>query len=431
MGKKFRLLPGFGGDMPVSKLENSYGVRKPYIISHEDGCLKFTQYSFLKEWKAERKMVEELNKEGNPRALERHETDRKIRKTIEKCKLRKSVVFATPRKVDGLQPNLQSLYDYMDAHMDVKKSIYARMGTWPDSVLLEGAPKIYGNKVIVTDDYFYPLRRFGKKPGQKVVQTWHACGAFKMFGKDGTEVYAELDRLSHKDYDLVSVSSEHVRKIYADAFRIPVEKVQALGVPRTDALFDEEANAAIREEVYAVYPEIRGKQVIVYAPTFRTSGGADRKVFQPDLDWGVLSENLREDQIFLICPHPVMQNEIVPPVYDNIKVVRDFSTDKIMRITDLLITDYSSVIFEFSVFGKPIVFYCYDYDEYNRDFYLDYETDLPGDILKTQKELLAYLTAGEFIPSEKLESFRAKFMDACDGHSTERVAEAIVKLLKE
>ena len=116
-----------------------------------------------------------------------------------------------------------------------------------------------------------------------------------------------------------------------------------------------------------------------------------------------------------------MTERILPETYDNILEIRDTATMDMMLVSDLLITDYSSVIFEYSLLNKPIVFYCYDYDSYERDFYLDYERDLPGELLRTQEELTAYLRQEDYTVSEKQEAFVTKYMGACDGHSTERL----------
>ena len=111
-----------------------------------------------------------------------------------------------------------------------------------------------------------------------------------------------------------------------------------------------------------------------------------------------------------------------------------------MMAADLLITDYSSVMFEWALMGKPIAFYCYDYDSYERDFYLDMDTELSGPILKEQEELHAFLreqhlpdAAGSEAghPADdnvKSSKFFNKYLGACDGHSTERIVSLIRKL---
>jgi CDP-glycerol glycerophosphotransferase (TagB/SpsB family) len=241
-------------------------------------------------------------------------------------------------------------------------------------------------------------------------------------------MFPGVDALTHQYYDLVSVSSEYVRSIYAQAFDIDIDKVQALGSPRTDLLFDEKKKEAMRSKVLAKHPELQGKQVILYAPTFRDIPGIPRSDFAPRIDFAKLSAAMRENQVFALCPHPVMTKQIVPAGYDNILEIRDCTTMEMMMVSDLMITDYSSVIFEYALLKKPIVFYCYDYDDYDRDFYLDYEEDLPGELFKQQDELEAYLQKGVFKPDEREARFVEKYMSACDGHSTQRIARAIEAL---
>ena len=98
-----------------------------------------------------------------------------------------------------------------------------------------------------------------------------------------------------------------------------------------------------------------------------------------------------------------------------------------MIASDMLITDYSSVMFEYALLRKPMGFFCYDYDDYDRDFYMDFDNELPGPLLRTQEELTEYLRQDEHPLMDDFENFYNKYMGACDGHSTER----IVALIKE
>ena len=111
---------------------------------------------------------------------------------------------------------------------------------------------------------------------------------------------------------------------------------------------------------------------------------------------------------------------------ENIRVVRDFPTNDMMMVSDILITDYSSVIFEYALLKKPIIFFCYDLIYYDRGFYLRYPEDLPGEIYQTQKELTEYLQdTSKHVLSEKYEVFVKKYMGACDGKSGRRIADII------
>jgi CDP-glycerol glycerophosphotransferase (TagB/SpsB family) len=289
-------------------------------------------------------------------------------------------------------------------------------------------------KVIVTDDYNRYLRVFPLRPEQRVIQIWHACGAFKKFGKDGSNIAGKLETSTHMQYNLVSVSANNIRNIYAKAFQIDVDKVAALGCPRTDIFFDEKEVQRRKDEIYTKYPQLKDKFMILYAPTFRDKGkDKDRMTFKPKLDFKKLSANLKENQIFVVAPHPLMKNHIPPKGLKNVIQIQDISTNDLMLISSMLITDYSSVIFEYALLHKPILFYCYDLLEYNRGFYLKYPEDLPGDVLYTTDELIEYLADEQKCNtvSEKYDDFVNNYMSACDGHSSERIAKLINEYVED
>lgn len=335
--------------------------------------------------------------------------------------IRNRVVFFSIRKDGELEGNAKALYPYVKG----RKKIYARMLPHSKAYKLYMYYVTATAKVIVTDDYDRYLRGVGLRESQRVVQLWHACGAFKKFGQRGTNLKKATDLATHAQYNLVTVSGQDIRSIYADAFDVNQDKVLALGSPRTDMFFDEAYKTQVRRKVYAAHPELEGKEVLLYAPTFR-EGTSGRSVFTPELDFEALSRDLAEDQMLIICPHPVMKNDILPHPFGNIQVLRDFSTNDYMFISDMLITDYSSVIFEYVLLHKPIAFFCYDLAAYNRGFYLNYPDDLPGEVYRNQEELTDYLKCREkHYPDEKCERFIQRYMTACDGHSSERIAGVI------
>ena len=336
-------------------------------------------------------------------------------------RVKDQVLFYTIRRDGELEGNARALYP----HIRCKKVVAAKMLPHNVFTKLRMYYLTIVSKVIVTDDYDRYLRHFQLRQNQRVVQLWHACGAFKKFGQRGTNMSLPADRATHAQYSMVTVSSNRIRGIYADAFDLDVHRIKALGCPRTDIFFDEGFIADTKEKVYRAHPEFRGKYVILYAPTFRDIGD-DRTVFEPDLDFEKLSRDLLPDQMFVVCPHPVMKNKIVEQEFDNICVIRDFSTNDMMHVSDMLLTDYSSVIFEYALLRKPIAFFCYDLLNYNRGFYLNYPDDLPGDVYENQRDLTEYLTSPDkHVLTERYEKFIEKYMSACDGHSCERIAGII------
>ena len=340
---------------------------------------------------------------------------------LKKKKLQNKVTFVSVRSNGELEGNALALYPYING----EKKICAYKLPHDNEAALAMSEAVLTSKVIVTDDYVKYLRYFPLRPEQRVVQLWHACGAFKKFGQRGTNLSLPEDRATHAQYNLVCVSGENLRSIYADAFDVNYNKVKALGCPRTDDYFNKHLITKTKREIYFRHPSLIGKSVLVYAPTFRDVG-CDRSEFHPELDFDRLSKDLLPNQVLLICPHPVMKNDILPKKYKNIRVMRDFSTNDYMLISDMLITDYSSVIFEYALLRKPIAFFCYDLPTYDRGFYLNYPEDLPGDVYTNQEELPDYLTHPEkHILTNKMNSFVDKYMSACDGHSCERIANLI------
>ena len=346
---------------------------------------------------------------------------------LKKEKLQNKVTFVSIRSDGELEGNALALYPYING----EKEICAYKLPHDNDAALAMSKAVLTSKVIVTDDYVKYLRYFPLRPEQRVVQLWHACGAFKKFGQRGTNIPVPTDIATHAQYNLVSVSGENVRSIYADAFDVNYQKVQALGTPRTDDYFNKKLISKKKRQIYLKHPKLLFKSVIVYAPTFRDTDG-NRNEFHPEIDFDRLSKSLLPNQVLLICPHPIMDAPILPHEYRNILEVRDFSTNDYMLISDMLITDYSSVIFEYALLGKPIAFFCYDLLRYDRDFYLKYPDDLPGDVFKTQEELTEYLRNPEkHVLTDKYTTFVKKYMSACDGHSCERIAQLINSYMEE
>lgn len=423
-GQTIRLMPSKDSFMGLKRnSKHNYYICGDYLVRDEDGWLHFDNNSQLNRFADEMRFAAEAY------AGRLFKNDRKMlkefrsRNRVENSTLESRVAFISTRASDRLLRNMEMIWNAID----LPKVMYCRARLNKNPEYLREAIKIIStSKVVVLDDYV-DLRGYNKKPGQKFVQLWHASGAGKKFGSDGSEKLPSEDAMFHREYDLVTVSSEAARKAFASAFSLPVEKVIATGVARTDDFFDEKHIASAIDRVYGTYPEFKDKKILMYAPTIRDVKGRARRRFIPELDFDALSEVLGKDRILVICPHPLMIDQILTKEYNNIKEVRDIATNDIMFVSDLLITDYSSVIFEYSLLRKPMAFYCYDYDIYDRDFYMDFDNELPGPLLRTQEELASFIGQEEYPLAENYDEFSHKYMGACDGHSTER----IVKLIKD
>ena len=291
-------------------------------------------------------------------------------------------------------------------------------------------------RLFVVDDYFFPIYVVQSRPGTTIVQTWHACGAFKKVGysvldKSFGADAALIDRVRiHANYDICLVASQAAAPHYAEAFRQPLDRfVSRLGIPRTDLFFDEplkeRAMAAIRDR----YALPAGKRVLLYAPTFRGDRISDAHATD-DLDLALLRELLGEDHVVLVRLHPFIRARM--------RLHRELSgfavdvsdhpdINELMLVSDVLITDYSSAIYEFALLDRPMVFFAPDYPEYERErgFYFDYRSGVPGPIFTATRPLAEHLRAGAF-DLERVRRFRDASFDVADGHASERFVDEIV-----
>lgn len=419
---EFMLNPAYKKVGISRDVKGSYVIKDNFIIKRIGAKLRIYDNTKLNRLRCYLSLRRNGLKTADQKWLDDWKRDSEITKINRKKKLKNQVAFISIRTDNEISSNFKAVYNAVKSN----KKVYCKMGMFTEEESAYKAANIIAeSKVLVVDDYLYYLRKYGKKKGQTVIQLWHAAGAFKKFGQDGTKLFLPIDRSYHRDYDAVIVSAEEVRGAYASAFNVDLDKIKALGVARTDAFFNEDYIEMEKQKVYNHYPQLKDKEIILYAPTFRDIKEFGRAFFRPRLNFDRLSEQLSENQVFVICPHPVMTEDILPKEYDNILEIRDLNTSTVMMSADLLVTDYSSVIFECSLLNTPMLFFCYDYDEYARDFYLDYEKDLPGRIVYNEGELFKALAEYKEYPENSLTEFKSKYMAACDGNATERVAAFI------
>jgi CDP-glycerol glycerophosphotransferase (TagB/SpsB family) len=291
-------------------------------------------------------------------------------------------------------------------------------------------------RVVVVDDYYFPLYVIDPRPGTTVIQVWHACGAFKKFGYSvlvksfgADEAFARRVRL-HANYHVCLVSSRSAAPHYAEAFRQPLERfVSHLGIPRTDVFFDDARIAGAQAEVRRRYAIPADRRVILYAPTYRGDSVTAAR-FDAGLDLALLHATLGDDHLVLVRLHPFIRSAApIPSELAGFAVdVSDHpDIDELMLVSDVLVTDYSSAIYEFSLLGKPICFFAPDLDAYERErgFYFDYRTGVPGPVFETTDALARHLRAGEH-DLDRVARFRDASFDVADGGATRRVVDELI-----
>ncbi|MBR1599166.1 MAG: CDP-glycerol glycerophosphotransferase family protein [Lachnospiraceae bacterium] len=259
----------------------------------------------------------------------------------------------------------------------------------------------------------------------KLVQVWHGCGAFKRFGYGGAN---KLTEKYYNDYYFTAVSSPEVVDIYAESMGQNRDKVLPIGVSRTDVFFNQEYIKQCNKEIRDRYNIDRDKRIILYAPTFR--GNVQEARSPRLLDTGKLYDGLGGRYVILYKGHPAVKES--PKVDEEHKdFLIDASEEKIAALmcsADCCITDYSSLIFEYALLGRPMYFYAYDYKEYvtERGFYYGYDEFVPGDIYYNEEELVKGILRTDDKAVSRIDAFRERYMSACDGDSTRRIIDRLL-----
>ncbi len=256
------------------------------------------------------------------------------------------------------------------------------------------------SEIIIIDDYHPIIYRFNYGKKVKIAQLWHACGAFKTFGYSrlGKEGSLRFDSKAHRCYTHAFVSGEGIRKYYAEAFGIPIENVYATGVPRCDALCSGDT-------------EKRDKFTVLFAPTFRGNGAESAFYPYEKLDLDRLAEKCNEKGMRIIFKmHPFIKDRVPISERHNDLLIDQSEireVNSILNEADLVITDYSSIIYEAALLNKPMLFYTFDLDEYteSRDFYEEYKSFVPGKIVYTFDELIKSIDEKDF-EQNKVQAFK-------------------------
>jgi CDP-ribitol ribitolphosphotransferase len=292
--------------------------------------------------------------------------------------------------------------------------------------LVRGMYHLCTARLFIVDNAYFPVHVAPHRRGTEVVQVWHAAGALKRFGMDTLVPPADPERsFLHRHYDWVISSADASRAPYAAALRTPIERVVPLGSPRTDALFDSEALSAVREQMLTTYPQLRGRRVVLYAPTFR--GRGRRKRAAGGLDAERLRRLLGPDHALVLKAHPNLDRGATPTRGYDLVIDAAAEINDVFSVTDVLITDYSSIIFEYALLRRPLVLLVGDLADYERQvgFYLDYRTEMIGTQVVDTDGVAAAITADDF-DLEPYDAFIGHHLGSAIGGASDRVVERFV-----
>ena len=277
---------------------------------------------------------------------------------------------------------------------------------------------------IFLNDNFLPLGYMKLSEETKVIQLWHGMGSFKKFGGSSETDPAVLKELeaATKNTDHILASSENIRDNYAEAFMAPKEKIICIGCPQVDYFFRKHDVDAWKEELSEKYPEMKGKKLVLYAPTFRGDEERDKRLLE-SFDFDAFQKELGEEYFLMVRLHPQIQSAKVP---DTVANMTEYSNvRKLLCMTDILIADYSSIAVEYSLLNRPIILYAFDKEWYlreDRGFYFDYEKTAPGPIVENMQDLIDCIKNKQW-DIAKVEKFAHLHNDYFDDKSAKRVVD--------
>ncbi len=280
------------------------------------------------------------------------------------------------------------------------------------------------SEYVFLNDNFMPMASLNFSKKAVVTQLWHAEGAFKKFGLSApvTEDIRVREKKCSEKLTYIICSSKSIVPHYAEAFGVETEKVLPLGSARIDSLLSAADTVSLRESFDKAHPECKGKSLVLYAPTFRDSAEKDAALTEK-IDVDAFNREFPDKQL-LIKLHPQIHSAKIP---DGASDVTDCDIGMLTLICESVITDYSSVCMDFALLSKPCIFYAFDLDEYEheRSFYFDYESGVPGPVVRDSASLLEAIKNPRS-SEDKLRSFREFHFDYVDCNNAERIYNAVI-----
>ena len=308
-----------------------------------------------------------------------------------------------------------------------------------DKISIKNMYNLATSKYVLLADNFFPLAFMNFHKDVILVQLWHASGIFKKFGYDFVDKnYQNLLEKIGKRINYLLVSSKNISEIYAYAFAMDVDKTLPFGTPKFDYYSKENTSDSnklrIRKIFEDKYPNIKDKKIVLYAPTFRETSKYNN-VFNY-FDFNKFVEELGEEYALFVRLHPHMSqfsSDDFEKVLENPNIINvgGFKDEQeLLLVSDVLISDYSSMMAEFTLLKRPIIFFAYDLENYvknERDFYIDYEEDVPGKVVFNMNQLIEVFKEKNF-DLTKLDKFLDYQFEYLDDNSTKRLVDFLLEI---
>lgn len=288
-------------------------------------------------------------------------------------------------------------------------------------------------EVILLDNVFLPYAYIRRKKGTRVIQLWHGTGTIKKFGQDVNHgKLRKLEKHANSNITHLIVNSEKTKKLYSGIFGVTEKHVFPIGLPKTDEIFhrldkvEKTGKNPDKEYIYNKYKIPIDKKLILYAPTFRDNMEQNPKLLELITQLGI---ELSQEYYIGLRLHPYIAEIFRQEKLDN--RICQFSYEKdlnaLLMAADILITDYSSIIFEYCITKRPMIFYAFDYEEFSnngRGFYYNYESYVPGPVAYRCEQVLNLIKEDRY-RYKNIDQFIEENYLYTDGKATERLIKLI------
>mgnify|MGYP004465263477 CR=1 FL=1 len=334
---------------------------------------------------------------------------------------------------------------------DSPQSIYEKMITMPEFndyefiwAFTDINKKIPGNAKLIKIDsfnYFYHAlsSKFWiinvsaerglnfKKKKTICINTWHGTPIKKIYGEENANLNKKLKRKPEK-FDLVCAQSKYDQKIFSRIFNIPIENVIISDLPRNDCIIK-----YTNDNIVSIKRKLNiplDKKVILYMPTYReyTRDENNACYFIPPIDLKKWQNKLGQEYVLLFRAHYLVIKEMKFKENEFVKNVSSYSQlSELYAISDIMISDYSSAFFDFSILQRPMFCFAYDFDEYSkkRGFYIDLKSELPCSIDFNEDTLIQNIINMDYLKKiEQTKEFKNKYVPV-SGNATENVINEI------
>lgn len=302
---------------------------------------------------------------------------------------------------------------------------------YKDKLSFKSFKLLAGSRFIFLNDNFFPLAFMQFSPKNIVVQLWHAPGAFKKFGGSVDFKSRKILEKASKNTDYLIVSSSNIQDYYREAFQISKTKIKPLGLPRADYYFENHDIDELKSKFFEKYDLPSDKKIVLYAPTFRDEEKYNNVFDYLDLE--KFNQSLGDEYILALRLHPKIKKFYSGEISSEEQYIdcSDYpSEQELLLISDILITDYSSIMIEFALLNKPIIFFTYDFESYmteERGFYFDFKSTVPGPVVYDSNQLIDVIKSNSFDENKISEFVKTQFNEI-DGQSSKRVVDYLMKL---